>query len=176
MTQTDAYTYEYPRPMVTVDAVVLAVSSGRLDVLLIKRKHEPFKGRWALPGGFIEMEEPLETAVRRELFEETGLSRVPLEELGVFGDPGRDPRGRTISVAYVAVLDGPVPQPRAGDDAGRAQWFPVANLPELAFDHKEIITRALAKVAHDAASTEHRPQWYNAETAEIIRNAVAGMS
>lgn len=136
------YTYAYPRPMVTVDAVVFAGDTAAPQVALIRRKNEPFAGCWALPGGFVDMEEPLETAAARELAEETGLRDVPLKQFFTFGDVGRDPRGRNIAVAYLGRLPAPVPM-RAGDDAGEAAWFSVQALPRLAFDHDRIITLAL---------------------------------
>src|SRR4051794_19316530 len=103
------YCYDYPRPAVTVDLVVFSLSGDELRVLLIRRKADPFAGRWALPGGFLEMDEPIADGARRELREETGLEAAgPLALIGVFGDPGRDPRGRTISLAHATVVRGPV--------------------------------------------------------------------
>ena len=134
------FCYDYPRPAVTVDIVVL---SGEVpDVLLIQRKHPPFEGYWALPGGFIEMEESLEVSALRELEEETGVTNVPLTEVGVFGDPIRDPRGRVITIAYAAVVEKPL-NIKAGSDASEASWFPSTELPRLAFDHSQIIRKAL---------------------------------
>jgi len=137
------YSYPYPRPMVTVDAVVFTEREGRREVLLIQRKHEPYAGAWALPGGFVEMEETLETAAARELEEETGLHGVSLEQVYTFGDPGRDPRGRSISVAYVGEVDWCIQQPRGNDDAAEARWFPLDALPPLAFDHRAIVEYAV---------------------------------
>src|SRR5437763_9102257 len=135
------YTYDYPRPSVTVDVVIVSDEPDP-RVLLIRRKHEPFAGMWALPGGFIDMEEALEAAARRELHEETGVEAEQLEQLHTFGDPGRDPRGRTISIAYLAQVDKSEVQPQAADDAAEADWFPLAKPPELAFDHDKILARA----------------------------------
>ena len=135
------YTYEYPRPAVTVD-IVIVTREARPRVLLIRRKHEPFAGCWALPGGFVEMEESLESAARRELFEETGVQTKSLEQLAVFGDPGRDPRGRVISIAYLAAVNPAQLKPRAADDAAEVGWFALARPPRLAFDHKEILAAA----------------------------------
>ena len=139
------YHYAYPRPMVTVDLVVFAAAEDGLRCLFIKRDKDPFAGRWAIPGGYLEMEETLENAARRELREETGLGEglAVVEEIGVFGDPGRDPRGRTISVAFGAVIRGPVPQVRGGDDAREASWLNPFETLSLAFDHAEILSRAL---------------------------------
>jgi 8-oxo-dGTP diphosphatase len=128
--------------MCSVDAVVLKKGSGRLWILLIERGHEPFRGMWALPGGFIEMEETLLESVQRELREETGLHGIELEQFDTFGDPGRDPRGRVITVVFRGFVHGPV-EVRAGDDARLARWFDTTALPQLAFDHAKIIKSAL---------------------------------
>ena len=138
------YCYDYPKPSVTTDMVVVAGNNPR-KVLLIKRGIEPFKGMWALPGGFIEENEDLFDAALRELKEETGLENVVPVQIGVFGKPGRDPRGHTIAVAYMAMLPEPV-SVSAGDDAENASWFPIDNLPELAFDHDEIIAKAILQL------------------------------
>lgn len=133
---------ERARPSVTVDVVIVAPRGGQLEVLLINRKKPPFEGCWAIPGGFVESDEPLESAARRELSEETGLESVRLEQLHTFGDPGRDPRGWTISVAHLALLDEQEAEawrPRAGSDAGAVGWFGLDHLPALAFDHADIL-------------------------------------
>ena len=135
------YTYDYPRPAVTVDVVIVSDEPDR-RVLLIRRKHDPFGGMWALPGGFIEMNESLEAAARRELSEETGVEAEQLEQLHTFGDLGRDPRGRTISVAYLAVVDADKLKPQAADDAAEACWHSLHRPPPLAFDHAEILACA----------------------------------
>jgi 8-oxo-dGTP diphosphatase len=140
----EKYTYDYPRPAVTVDIVVVT-REAKPRVLLIRRKNAPYAGRWALPGGFVDMDESLESAARRELFEETNVKVPGLVQLHTFGDPKRDPRGRTISVVYLAEVEPGAVQPRAGDDAGAAQWFSLARPPKLAFDHKDIL--ALARKA-----------------------------
>lgn len=143
------YTYDYPRPAVTVDVVVVTRAAPP-RVLLIRRKHEPFAGTWAIPGGFIEMEETLEASARRELREETSLEVGPLEQLHTFGDPGRDPRGRTISVVYLAwVDDADAARPRASDDAAEVAWHRLDQLPPLAFDHVQVL--ALARRRLEAA-------------------------
>jgi 8-oxo-dGTP diphosphatase len=135
------YTYDYPRPAVTVD-VVIATRESPARVLLIRRKHEPFAGRWALPGGFVDMDEPLDAAARRELREETGVEAGELVQLHTFGDPGRDPRGRTITVVYLAEVDPQAVQPVAADDAAEVGWFALEQPPELAFDHDAILACA----------------------------------
>jgi 8-oxo-dGTP diphosphatase len=135
------FTYAYPMPFVAVD-LVLASKERPRRVLLIRRKHGPFAGSWALPGGFIEMDETLEESARRELREETGLETGKLTQLGAYGDPGRDPRGRTISVVYLAVVDLKKLRPRAADDAADVAWFPLNRPPQLAFDHAKILADA----------------------------------
>lgn len=140
------YTYDYPRPMVTVDIFLLRLHNSRLEVLLIRRRNDPFKDKWALPGGYVEIDEPLPAAAERELREETAISGVPLLKLDVFGDPRRDPRGRTITVVYF----GAVPcesseSANADDDAADVQWFPLSRLPDLAFDHDHIINCCYAR-------------------------------
>lgn len=134
--------YEYPRPMVTVDTLLLTKSSPN-EILLIQRKHNPFKEKWAIPGGFVEMDEDLETAAKRELMEETGIAISNLQQFKTYGNPDRDPRGRTISVVFIAFLDHTIPA-KGMDDALQAQWFDMPNLPELAFDHANIISEVLS--------------------------------
>jgi len=137
-----------------VDIVVLARSSGPWQVLLIRRKRWPFAGFWAIPGGFVELKESLEAAARRELFEETGLADATLEQLHTFGDPGRDPRTRVISVVYLALLDGDaLPSVRGDDDAAEACWWPVDDLPPLAFDHEKILAHALRRLTGNQGSS-----------------------
>jgi 8-oxo-dGTP diphosphatase len=132
------FCYEYPRPAVTVDIVIVG-QGARRRVLLVRRKHEPFAGRWALPGGFVDMDESLEAAACRELYEETGVRAGRLEQLYTFGEPGRDPRGWTISVAYLAQVDPRRLRPRAADDAAEVAWHSLAHPPPLAFDHAQIL-------------------------------------
>jgi len=136
------YTYNYPRPMVTTDAVVFRVCGVCLEILLIERKHDPFAGTWALPGGFVDMDETADAAALRELEEETGLAGIALEQFRTFSAVDRDPRGRTISVAYLALIGAAHPDLSAASDAAKAEWFPVDDLPELAFDHGEILQTA----------------------------------
>ncbi|MEO8216399.1 MAG: NUDIX hydrolase [Acidobacteriota bacterium] len=145
MSPEGAFCYEYPRPAVTVDIVVFRGEGRDLEILLIRRKNEPFCGTWAFPGGFVEIDEPLELAAVRELEEETGLKAVGLRQLGAFGAPGRDPRGRTISVAYFGVT-GSEQMVMSGDDAENAAWFPADHPPELAFDHAEMLAAARQQV------------------------------
>ncbi|WP_348661976.1 NUDIX hydrolase, partial [Croceibacter atlanticus] len=127
---------------ITTDAVIFSTLSNTDYVLLIQRKNDPFKDEWALPGGFLETDETFETGAKRELKEETGLDVKALKQIGVFGAIGRDPRGRTISIAFVGTISS-TPKVEAADDAKNAKWWPLNNLPNLAFDHSEIIAKAL---------------------------------
>ena len=140
------FTYEYPRPAVTVD-VILATREVRPRVLLIQRKKDPFAGAWALPGGFVEENEKLADAARRELKEETSLDIADVEQLYTAGDPDRDPRGWTISVVYLARVNAKDLKPMAADDAKAVGWFPLDKLPKLAFDHAMLLARARARIA-----------------------------
>lgn len=139
------FSYVYPRPALTVDLVVVSLEP-RPHVLLIRRRHDPFVGSWALPGGFVEDKEGLADAARREMAEETGVVLTQLEQLYTFGDPGRDPRGWVVSVAYLARVNRADVKPDAGDDAEEAAWFPLDDLPKLAFDHAAILERARARM------------------------------
>ncbi len=138
----------YERPSVTVDVVIFSLHNENLRVLLIQRKYEPYQGAWAIPGGFVQMNESLEEAARRELMEETAVSNVYLEQLFTFGEPNRDPRTRVITIAYIALVPHDAIQPQAGDDAAQADWFSVADLPDLAFDHQKIIDYALTRLRY----------------------------
>jgi len=138
------YTYQYPRPALTVDCVVFGLDEEDLKVLLIQRKHDPFAGRWAFPGGFVDVGETPEEAARRELEEETGLKKIYLEQLYTFGEPDRDPREHVVSVGHYALVNIVGQRLRAADDACDAGWFPVLHPPRLAFDHARIL-----RVAHE---------------------------
>jgi 8-oxo-dGTP diphosphatase len=132
---------------VTVDVVIFSLRAGDLQVLLVKRARPPFAGRWAVPGGFVEPDEPLQAAALRELQEETGVRGVYVEQLYTFGDPGRDPRGRVISVAYFALIPPAAAQaPQGGDDAAEARWWSMYRLPKLAFDHAQVLDYALQRL------------------------------
>ena len=144
MAEKGKYTYDWPRPMVTVDAAVFSFFEDGPKLLLIQRKHPPFEGQWALPGGFIEMDEELEDAAARELTEETGLKNINLEQIHTFGGIGRDPRGRQITVVFMGIAKEGQTEITAGDDAEKAQWFDIENLPaNLAFDHNEVAAFAI---------------------------------
>lgn len=135
------YTYKYPRPAVTADCIVITKETEP-KVLLIQRGNEPYKGCWAFPGGFMDMDETTEECAIRELEEETGLVVSHVQQIGAYSKVDRDPRGRTITVAYLALIDSPVPI-KGQDDAASAQWFPLSTLPPLAFDHAEIMRDAV---------------------------------
>ena len=146
------YTYKYPRPAVTADCVVMTRKRLRVgddksgiavpQVLLIERGADPYKGCWAFPGGFMNMDETTEQCAIRELEEETGMKVTGLHQIGAYSKVDRDPRGRTITVAYLALVSSPIPV-TGQDDAAKAQWFPIDNLPPLAFDHENIMQDAI---------------------------------
>lgn len=135
------YCYDYPMPAVTVDAIIID-KENKNKILLIERKNNPHKGMWALPGGFIEIDENLEDSIKREVLEETSLENIEFVQFKAFGDVGRDPRGRTIVVVFYGFCENPE-KAIAGDDANTLKWFPINDLPALAFDHKKIITEFL---------------------------------
>jgi 8-oxo-dGTP diphosphatase len=173
------YTYKYPMPSMTVDMVVFGISAGKLRALAVRRKGEPFAGCWALPGGFVEMDETFEVAARRELVEETGVEVPgPIDFIGVFGTPGRDPRGRTVSIAHAAVVRGPLPEVVGSDDAAEADWLAVDEITELAFDHAEILSSArswlFAGVEDGPIPFELLPSKFRLPDLEAIFDAVFG--
>ena len=133
------YTYNYAKPSVTTDCILIRKSGQEKEILLIKRKYDPFMEKWALPGGFVEIDEDLDDGARRELEEETGLKNIDLIQFRAYGKPGRDPRGRTISVVYYGFITNENSTIKAGDDAAEAAWFNLNALPPLAFDHECII-------------------------------------
>jgi 8-oxo-dGTP diphosphatase len=172
------FTYEYPRPALTVDCVVFGFDGAGLQVLLIRRGLEPFIGSWALPGGFVDMEENLDEAALRELLEETHLKDVFLEQLFTFGNPGRDPRGRVVSVAYYALVR-PDQHPATGDsDASEAAWHPVDKLPPLAFDHANILHTGLerlrGKIRYQPIGFELLPKHFTLTQFQDLYEAILG--
>ncbi len=132
------YTYEYPRPAVTTDIILIAKEKDCNYILLIERKFDPYKGSWALPGGFVEIDEELETGCLRELKEETGIENIEIKQFCIAGAVNRDPRGRTISIVYWAEIGQRIDY-TPGDDAAKAKWFNTKMLPNLAFDHQQIL-------------------------------------
>lgn len=142
------YCYDHPRPAVTVDILVFTLDEDAIRMLMVRRKAEPFAGQWAIPGGFLEIDEEIEDAVLRELHEETGLDGVALlAPIGVFGELDRDPRGRTITLAHAAAVRGPAPALTAGDDAAEAVWLKPDEVDQFAFDHDQIIAEGLQWLA-----------------------------
>ncbi len=138
------YTYEYPRPALTVDAVLFQKTDNELRILLIERKFAPFQGHWAFPGGFVDMDETAEDAAVRELEEETGLKDVELTQFKAYSKVNRDPRGRVVSIVFYGVVKDENCELHANDDAKEAKWFPINQLPKLAFDHEEILRDILS--------------------------------
>jgi 8-oxo-dGTP diphosphatase len=172
---------EYERPGLTVDCVIfgLDLEEERLKVLLIERDLEPFAGMWAIPGGFVRQGETPEAAAMRELQEETGLTDVFLEQLYTFGEPGRDPRGWIVSVAYYALVSPEKHEINATTDARQARWFPVNSLPPLAFDHADILDTALqrirGKLTYAPIGFELLPQKFTIKQLQKLYQIVLGM-
>ncbi len=174
-----AHTYQYPRAALTVDCVVFGFDEGELKVLLIERGLEPFKGRWALPGGFVRVDETLDDAARRELQEEAGLSNVFLEQLYTFGTVDRDPRERVISVAYYALVKLSEHEAKAASDAASARWFLISKVPKLAFDHADILRTAVArlrgKVRYQPIGFELLPPRFTLSELQHLYEVILGM-
>jgi 8-oxo-dGTP diphosphatase len=158
------YCYEYPHPAVTTDVVLFTIRGGALSLLLIQRGAPPHRGMWALPGGFLDINEDLEACAARELMEETGIGGIYLEQLYTFGNPHRDPRERVISVTYFALTRSDSLSPRASSDAALAAWFPINELPELAFDHAQIVhlarSRLLSKLSYSTIAFQMLPRHF----------------
>ena len=172
------FTYEYARPALTVDCVVFGFDEGDLKLLLIQRRLQPFKGRWALPGGFVRVAETVDDAARRELAEETGLKNVFLEQLYTFGALYRDPRERIVSVAYYALVRLADFKTRAASDAAAARWFTLSNVPPLAFDHGDIlkaaITRLRGKLRYEPIGFELLPDKFTLTQLQHLYETVLG--
>ena len=171
-----AHTYRYPRAALTVDCAVYGFDGEELKVLLIERALEPFKGQWALPGGFVHVEETLDAAARRELVEETGLKQVYLEQLYTFGRVDRDPRDRVVSVAYYALVKLSDHHAQAATDAANAEWFSLARVPRLAFDHAEILAaareRLRGKVRYQPVGFELLPEKFTLSELQRLYEAI----
>jgi 8-oxo-dGTP diphosphatase len=170
------YCYDYPRAALTVDCVVFGFDETELKVLLIQRGLAPFKGKWALPGGFVRVDETIDEAARRELSEETGLTNVFLEQLYTFGAVKRDPRERVVSVAYYALVKLSEHPATGATDASDAAWFPVAKPPALAFDHSDILETALdrlrGKVRYEPIGFELLPEKFTLSQLQHLYEAV----
>lgn len=175
------YTYKYPRPSVTVDCIIfgLNLEKRELKVLLIERGEDPYKGSWALPGGFVDMGEDLDSAAYRELEEETGVRDVFIEQLYTYGNPNRDPRGRVISIAYYALVNLAEHPVQAASDASKADWFLLDEMPQLAFDHDEILKMAVerlrGKVRYQPIGFELLPKKFTLSDLQILYEVVLGL-
>lgn len=169
--------YKYPHPSVTTDCVIFGFDGTRLNVLLIERGIEPFKGRWAFPGGFMKMDEDAETGAKRELFEETGLETAYIRQFHTFTDPERDPRERVVTIAYYALVH--ISEVKAGDDAAKAQWFPIDKVPALAFDHDLILrmaTNELRRQIHfEPIGFELLPEKFTMTQLQHLYEAILGV-
>jgi 8-oxo-dGTP diphosphatase len=173
------YCYDYPHPAVTTDVVVFTLREQRLQLLLIRRANPPFADMWALPGGFLDIDEDIDRCAARELAEETGLSGVYLEQLYTFGRPDRDPRDRVISVAYYALApEHRLAEPKAASDAAEVAWFPADALPPLAFDHGDIIAmahrRLVAKLDYSNIALQFMPETFTLSELQRVYEAVRG--
>lgn len=173
-----SYTYDYPHPAVTTDIVIFTIRQDALKVLLIKRARPPFQGDWALPGGFITLEEGLDEGARRELREETGVAGVYLEQLYTFGRPDRDPRERVVTVAYYALVPSDHLELRAATDAEGVGWFGLRELPPLAFDHAEILAmahaRLVAKLDYSTIAFQFMPVCFTLSELQQVYELVLG--
>ncbi len=179
MTQRDGYQdVQCECPLVTVDVVIFTLRDGDLRVLLVRRRRWPYEGMWAIPGGSVGLDEALQAAASRKLEEETGLTGVFLEQLYTFGDPGRDPRRRVITVAYFAVVPATDVVPRAADDAEHVRWWSIYDLPPLAFDHADILSYALTrlryKLEYTAVGFELLPQAFTLTELQTAYEIVLG--
>lgn len=143
---------DFERPSVTTDILVFSIRESILSVLLVQRNEEPFENFWALPGGFVRMDEDLETGARRELSEETNISDIPIKQLGAYGAVGRDPRERVITVVFIALVPSDDLVARAGTDAKNARWYPIDELPPLAFDHQQILNDGREQIVKDVSN------------------------
>jgi putative methionine-R-sulfoxide reductase with GAF domain/ADP-ribose pyrophosphatase YjhB (NUDIX family) len=155
------YSYRYPRPAVTADCVVMTKESTP-QVLLIERGADPYKGCWAFPGGFLNMDETTEQCAIRELEEETGLRVSKIQQIGAYSKVDRDPRGRTITVAYLTIVDEPI-HVTGQDDAAKAEWWPLSDLPHLAFDHYDIMQDAIRVYSQSVVANEEAMEIYRRE-------------
>lgn len=178
MSVSTEYHYSHPHPAVTTDVALFTLRDRHLCVLLIERGQQPFQGTWALPGGFLEIDEDLEQCAIRELREETGVEGVYLEQLYTFGAPGRDPRERVISVTYFALTRSDNLQPEAASDASKVAWFPITRLPKLAFDHAAIIRlaqqRLIAKLHYSTIAFQLLPETFTLSQLQSVYEILLG--
>ena len=170
------YHYKYPHPSVTTDCVIFGFDGTRLNVLLIERGNDPYKGCWAFPGGFLNMDESALEGAKRELFEETGLRDAYIHQFHAFSAPDRDPRERVISIAYFALVR--LTDVKAGDDAAKAQWFPLDEIPPLAFDHDKMLRealKALRRLIHfEPIGVELLPENFTKTQLQTLYEAILG--
>lgn len=175
---TRKYTYDYPRPALTSDCVLLGFDEGELKLLLLERSNKPFSGMWALPGGFVQIEETTEEAARRILKEKASVGKIYLEQLFTFSDVDRDPRGRIISVTYYALVKLADFQIKAGRDTNEAEWFQISKIPSLAFDHNKIVKTAIerlrGKVRYQPIGFELLPSKFTLTQLQHLYEAILG--
>ena len=171
------YCYKYPHPAVTTDCVIFGFDGSELQVLLIERGIEPFKGKWAFPGGFLNMDETAGEGALRELKEETGLENAYIEQFNTYSDPGRDPRERVITIAHYALVR--IQEVKGGDDAAKAQWFPIEEVPQLAFDHDKILRDAMRKLRErihfEPIGFELLPEKFTMRDLQILYESILGV-
>ncbi len=171
------YCYKYPHPAVTTDCVIFAFDGSELQVLLIERGIEPFKGKWAFPGGFLNMDETAGEGAMRELKEETGLENAYIEQFNTYSEPGRDPRERVITIAHYALVR--IQEVKGGDDAAKAQWFPIDEVPQLAFDHDKILRDAMRKLRErihfEPIGFELLPEKFTMRELQILYESILGV-
>ena len=171
------YCYKYPHPAVTTDCVIFGFDGSELQVLLIERGIEPFKGKWAFPGGFLNMDETAGEGAMRELKEETGLENAYIEQFNTYSEPGRDPRERVITIAHYALVR--IQEVKGGDDAAKAQWFPIDEVPQLAFDHDKILRDAMRKLRErihfEPIGFELLPEKFTMREIQILYESILGV-
>ena len=171
------YCYKYPHPAVTTDCVIFGFDGSELQVLLIERGIEPFKGKWAFPGGFLNMDETAGEGAMRELKEETGLENAYIEQFNTYSEPGRDPRERVITIAHYALVR--IQEVKGGDDAAKAQWFPIDEVPQLAFDHDKILRDAMRKLRErihfEPIGFELLPEKFTMRELQILYESLLGV-
>lgn len=171
------YCYKYPHPAVTTDCVIFGFDGSELQVLLIERGIEPFKGKWAFPGGFLNMDGTAGEGALRELKEETGLENAYIEQFNTYSDPGRDPRERVITIAHYALVR--IQEVKGGDDAAKAQWFPIDEVPQLAFDHDKILRDAMRKLRErihfEPIGFELLPEKFTMRDLQILYESILGV-
>ena len=172
------YCYKYPHPAITTDCVIFGFDGERLQVLLVERGIEPYKGKWAFPGGFLKMDETAEEGALRELREETGLERAYIQQFHTFSDPHRDPRERVITIAYYALVK--IQEVHGGDDAASARWFPLSEIPSLAFDHDYILRMATQRLREEIhfqpVGFELLPEKFTLKELQALYEAILGIS